>query len=93
MSVFLIRSFDDPRSFTPKNFPQGALSRTPAESYVPWGLTADQRVVYAKTGEHTGWRGGSAGLRPYDSLVSQDRRRLAESALGLMALDHPQFTG
>jgi len=92
MSVFLIRSFADPRSFTPQHFPQGVLPRTSAESYVPWALTADRRVVYARTGEHTGWRGGSAGLRPYDSLVSQDRRRLAESALGLMALDHPQFT-
>ena len=45
MSVFLIRSFADPRSFTPQHFPQGVLPRTPAESYVPWALTADRRVV------------------------------------------------
>lgn len=92
MSTFLIRSFDDPRSYVARQYPLGVLPRTSMESYVPWAVTTDRRVVYAKTGEHTGWRSGSAALRPYDSLISQSRRRLAESALGLMALDHPSFT-
>lgn len=43
MSV-LIRSFTDPRSFTPQNFPHGVLPRTSVESHVPWALMTDRRV-------------------------------------------------
>ena len=86
MTRFLIRSFDDPNGYVERDYPDGALPRSREESYVPWGLTADQRVVYARTGEHTGWRGGG-GLRPYDSQVSQMRRRLCQSELGLIALN------
>jgi hypothetical protein len=60
------------------------LPRTREESYVPWGI-AGGKIVYARTGEHNSWR-GNGGLRRYDSNVSQQRRRLAESALGTCAL-------
>jgi len=94
MAIFLFRSFDDPRGYVEANIPGGNLPRTREESYVPWGITADQRVVYAKTGEHTGWRGGSGDhrLQPYDTKVSQNRRRLCQSELGIIALNNSQFT-
>jgi len=96
MARFLIRSFSDPRSYTEEDHPTADLPRDRTESYVPWAITPGGEVVYAKTGEHTSWRGGTGAqsgiLRPYDSLVSQNRRRLAESDLGLLALDHPAFT-
>jgi hypothetical protein len=103
MPTFLVRDFDDPRGYREVN--TGALPRSAptldllgvrqdGESYVPWGITPNGRVVYAKTGEHTGFRGGSGQnrLRQYDATVSQERRKLAESELGVLALKHPQFT-
>ena len=94
MPIFLIRSYDDPKGYVETNIPSGNLPRTRDESYVPWGITADRRVVYAKTGEHTGWRGGSGDnrLQPYDTKVSQNRRRLCQSELGVIALNNSQFT-
>lgn len=83
----------------------GGLPRVPAgfsspgvfqngESYVPWGITLNNRVVYARVGEHAGFRGGSGPhqLQPYDTVVSQKRRRLAESQLGVLALTWPHLT-
>lgn len=97
MTVFLIRSLTDPSGLISLDRADGTLPRSGAESYVPWAITHDGRVVYAKTGEHTGWRGGGTKqsgpqLRPYDTNVSQERRRLAESALGLYALNTPLMT-
>ena len=96
MARFLIRSFTDSMGYTALERHDGTLPRTPQESYVPWAVTPGGDVVYAKTGEHT-WRGGGGGktgpsLRPYDTLMSQNRRKLAESELGLFALNHPNLT-
>ena len=95
MAQFLVRSFSDPRGYVEYNTPMGGLlPRTPQESYVPWAITADNKVVYAKTGEHASWRGGSGAtrLKPYDTFTSQDRRRHCESALGMIALNNRYFT-
>jgi hypothetical protein len=104
MATFLIRDFDDPRGY--KEFTPGmGLPRVKpgyesvgvyqnGESYVPWGLTQNNRVVYARVGAHAGFRTGFGkhALRPYDTTVSQARRTMAESALGLLALQWPHFT-
>lgn len=94
MSDFLIRSFSDSQGYTVLQRQNGTLPRSREESYVPWGITLTGRVVYAKTGEHTGWRGGSGltQLKPYDTHVSQHRRRLCQSELGLMALNNRAYT-
>ena len=107
MTTFLVRDFDPKnlKGYTELNSSSDQLPRIPkgyvaigtyssGVSYVPWGVTVDGRVVYAKTGEHTGFRGGSGQyrLRPYDTMVSQNRRRLAESQLGVLALEYPSFT-
>jgi hypothetical protein len=94
MPDFLIRSFSDPQGFTVMQRQDGTLPRNRSESYVPWGITLPGKVVYAKTGEHTGWRGGSGQtqLKPYDTYVSQNRRRLCQSELGLMALNNRAYT-
>src|SRR5687767_2152253 len=105
MATFLIRDFNDPRGYKEMTPPMGGLPRVApgyespgvfqnGESYVPWGVTVDNRVVYARVGEHAGFRGGSGKFRlmPYDTHVSQKRRRLAESQLGVLALAWPHFT-
>lgn len=100
MATFLVRDFHDPRGYVELTQPGGGLRRVArtqdqeGESFVPWAITLDQRVVYARTGQHTSFRGGSGTdrLRPYDTFVSQNRRRLAESELGVLALDLPHLT-
>ncbi|WP_418317050.1 hypothetical protein [Piscinibacter sakaiensis] len=104
MAQFLIRSFDGPSPYATAEFPTGSLPRSRDESYVPWALTVGGKVIYAVHGQHRSWPGSAAHqgigtssanaayIKPYDSLVSQNRRRLAESALGLLALQHPAFT-
>jgi hypothetical protein len=57
---------------------------------VPWAFVRDQ-VVYARTGQHTGWRGVGA-MRQYDTSISQQRRREVESALGSYALRNRGYT-
>jgi hypothetical protein len=63
----------------------GLLPRTKDESYVPWALTADRRVVYAKSDQYRN-KPSKPGLIPYDSFISKQRRRLCQSALGSLAL-------
>src|SRR5579863_3666267 len=110
MATFFVRDFDDPRGYTEykpsgDNPPTSGLPRIPkgyvsvgtfqnGESYVPWGLTLKNQVVYARVGENAGFRTGFGAhqLRPYDTLVSQQRRALAESQLGMLALTWPHFT-
>lgn len=58
--------------------------------YVPYALTAAGDVVYAPYGAHTGWN-ANTGLRRYNSDASKERRHLADSALGMHALN-PRFT-
>ena len=60
-------------------------------AFVPWAITPLGKVVYARFGEDRA-RPNAGGLRLYDGFVSQDRRRLAESALGLYALNLPALT-
>lgn len=90
MAKFYIRSLTDPAGYIQKNFPGGVLPRNSSESYVPWAMLGDN-VVYALTGQHTSWRGGP-GLRPYDTVVSQDRRAQCESLLGAFTLRNPAYT-
>jgi hypothetical protein len=108
MKKFLLRDFQDPRGYREYTPPLGNLARTPpgyesigawqnGESYVPWAITANGEVVYARTGEHAGFRGGGDAktgplLRPYDGTVSRKRRALCESELGAIALRWPHFT-
>ena len=87
MSTFLIRDDD---SSTGVKVLAGNLPRTREESYVPWALATDGRVVYARSDQYRN-RATKGGLRPYDSLISQDRRRLAQTALGSLALRNPQW--
>jgi hypothetical protein len=88
--IFLVRDFKDVRGYTEFRTTGPTLPRTREESYVPWGIVGD-RVVYARTGQHTSWRGIGA-LRRYDSNVSQQRRREVESALGTYALRNRGYT-
>jgi hypothetical protein len=89
MPTFLIR---DDNVGAGSKVHHGALSRTRELSYVPWALTADGRtVVYAPTGQHRN-RPNKGGLRPYDTLVSQERRKLCQSALGSIALTQSVFS-
>jgi hypothetical protein len=90
VATFLIRSFSDPRGYSEKICPNDELPRSKAESYVPWAMIGD-KVVYALTGEHTSWR-AAGGLKPYDTNVSQQRRRVCESLLGAFALRNPGYT-
>ena len=92
MPQFLIRSFDLNNKYGYETRDCVTLPRNQNESYVPWAITLDSKVVYALTGEHHGFN-ARLGLRPYDAIVSQDRRRLAELALGLNALADAKFTG
>ena len=92
----LVRDHSNVAGYAERDLPD---ERPPTgANLVPWGLRmADNRVVYAELGNQEGWRGGGgpggAALRPYDTAVSQDRRREAESQLGLYALHNPIFTG
>jgi hypothetical protein len=63
----------------------GLLPRTKDESYVPWALTPDRRVVYARSDQYRN-KPTKPGLIPYDSFISKQRRRLCQSALGSLAL-------
>lgn len=73
MSDFLIRDDTAKTGYRTHN---GMLPRTREESYVPWALSADGHVVYAPSNQYrnTPTRGG---LRSYNNVVSQDRRKLA----------------
>ena len=89
MSEFLIRDDSKPTGYIIKS---GPLSRTKEESYVPWAVTGDGRVVYALfegAGSH-GWRASPSkqGLRKYDATVSKERRSLCQSKLGMIALNN-----
>lgn len=94
MTPFLLRDPNSPQGIVEFRPVGGLLPKSASECYVPWALTGDQRVVYAKMGEHRSihaWL-GQTRLRPYDTTVSQDRRRLAESELGAIALREPFHT-
>jgi hypothetical protein len=51
----------------------------------------DGRVVYAPTAEARGTP-GNRPLRPYDTVVSQERRRLCHTHLGMIALTRLEFS-
>ncbi len=98
MAEFLVRDFDDPKGYRTEIHPSGDLPREKTRhtsvGYVPWGLTMGRRVIYAKAGEHTGWRGGSGKhrLTQYDTGASRERRRLCQSELGVAVLNEESFT-
>lgn len=69
----------------------GPLARTREESYVPWALASDGRVVYAPADQYRN-APSRGGLRPYTSLISQERRKLAQTALGSLALTNLAWT-
>lgn len=70
------------------------LPRSIAESYVPWAMTSDSNVIYAKYGEHRGFNKHitQIGLKPYTTEISQERRRLCQSELGAIALNKPEYS-
>lgn len=90
MPIFLIRDFKDVRGYTELRTTGPTLPRSREESYIPWGIVGD-RVVYARTGQHSGWRAYGA-MRKYDSVVSQQRRREVESSIGTFALRNRGYT-
>ena len=94
MYEFLVRDFDSEGGYIKKTTLDGRLPRSREESYVPWGVTLDSKVVYAKTGEHTGFNAGKGKfrLKPYDTNISQARRAEAQSVLGGMALNVAEYT-
>lgn len=94
MYEFLVRDFDSEGGYIKKTTLDGRLPRSREESYVPWGVTLDSKVVYAKTGEHTGFNAGKGKfrLKPYDTNISQARRAEAQSVLGVMALNVAEYT-
>jgi len=92
--IFIIRDFHNPRGRTPCEYPDGKLPRSTAESYIPWAITSDSEVVYAKYGEHRGFNksGSQEVLKRYATEVSQERRRLCQSALGALVLGNMKYT-
>lgn len=88
MATYLIRDDQRPYGYIDH---KGALPRTRERSYVPWAVTGDRRVVYARFGEHR-TRPSRSGLTPYDSLQSKERRKLCQSALGSIALRSTMFS-
>lgn len=98
MPDFLVRDFQPAPSAAPFKVMSTVgpdLPRGPELFYVPWALTADGRVVYTPHGAHSGWsavRDGVRGLKQYSTVESQDRRRMAEAMLGMIALDAPRFS-
>lgn len=96
MGTFLIRDREDLRGYKEAQYEDlprhGWAMCRPAESYVPWALTADgRRVIYCNSREAGSWN-GTGGIRPYDTQVSQQRRRLCEAVLGMTALERPELT-
>lgn len=83
---FLVRSFTQQSGYATH---QGKLSRTAQKSYVPWAITQQNEVVYAEFGAHR--EQPKYPLRPYDTAVSLRRRGECESALGMLALQNPQY--
>lgn len=88
MAKFLIR--DDSTLLGSREI-NGPLSRNRQLSYVPWAIARDGRVVYAPTGQHRN-RPNRGGMKPYDTLVSQERRRRCQSAMGSIALENASLT-
>ena len=88
MPPLLVR--DDSQTSGYKNY-TGLLPRTREESYVPWALTPERRVVYARSDQFRN-KPSRAGLIPYDTFISKQRRRLCQSALGSIGLRNRSFT-
>lgn len=83
---FLIQDLSSPSGYRTQREP---LTRGRGQTnYVPWAVTPDgRRVVYAVHGAHRS-RPNRGGLRAYDTATSKERRRNAESALGMLALNN-----
>jgi hypothetical protein len=88
MPSFFIR---DDSSSTGYRIHMGPLARSREENYVPWALVPDGKVVYAPT-ENYRSPPRKISLRSYTSIISQERRKLAQTALGVLALTNPSWT-
>ena len=87
MPTFLIRDEGRPGGFREMRNAD-SLPRSRTESYFPHALTVDGRVIFCRTED----RGkGRLGHRPYTRSAGMKRRGEAQSALGLIALENPQF--
>lgn len=87
MPSFLIRDDADASGFRVHADP---LARTREQSFVPWALAQDGRVVYAPSDQYR--NAPTRNLRAYTSLISQERRKLAQTALGSVALSNLAWT-
>lgn len=89
MAQFLIRDDAASAGYAVRT---GPLPRTREESYMPWALTPDGRVVYAqfKVSAQYDWRKPptKGGLRHYGATEGRQRRALCQSKLGMIALDN-----
>ena len=83
---FFVRDIDNSNGFSLRE----SLPRI--ESYVPYGIYDDSRVVFAKVGDYVGFNQSVLGIKPYTTEVSQERRSLAASELGAIVLHNKHFT-
>jgi hypothetical protein len=87
MAFVLVRDDSQKSGYTQRT---GPLPRTREESYVPWALTSDRRVVYAPSKQFRN-KPSAPGLTAYDAFTSKQRRRLCQSALGSIALENREL--
>ncbi|MEM6637919.1 MAG: hypothetical protein AAF667_18745 [Pseudomonadota bacterium] len=79
-----------------RQFPNNQIPTfgTGAPIFLPWGYSQD-RVIYAHFGEFGFWNNRFAnerGIRRYNKIISEDRRRLCQSVLALKALETRNWT-
>lgn len=89
MPIYRVRDENDPQGYTIRTEP-GELAAAPGQNWMPWALDMHGSVIYAPYDhdKHTimpGWR-------RYNSVVSQERRKVCESVLGMIALNHPEMS-
>jgi hypothetical protein len=70
--------------------PLPALTKK-GDCWVPWAVTRDMQVVYAPVAEARG-KPTAPGLSPYTREVSQQRRSMCHTMLGLIALAKLEFS-
>ena len=90
MARFLIRDDSNQGNGCVEKSFTGTLPRSKDESYVPWAQTMQGRVVYAPSTQYRN-RASHPKLKPYSTFVSQERRRAAQTALGMLALNNPRW--
>ena len=87
MAKLLIRSYDNCLGYIEVDSPLEKI-----DCYVPWALeNISKRVVYARIEEARGLPNNHL-LTPYKTEISQNRRKLCDTKLGLIALTNPSFS-